>query len=214
MFGGSYNNDIWLLQGDSEDVENTADHSQTCKKPFSGTLNLIMLHGVFMVVGWGILLQMGAFIARYFRKHDPMWFHLHRVCQISGLLFAIGGFICAVMSVGFDHFKFAHGGLGLVIMILGILQPLNAVIRPHKKPGEPIATKRKIWEFIHLNSGRLALLLAVVEIPLGLLQAQAFIGQHIAYYVYVGIFLVVYVVMEIRLQLKKQNEAQHSFEMR
>ena len=41
---------------------------------------------------------------------------------------ALGGFICAIISVPFDHFKFAHGGLGLVIMIIGLTQPLNAFL--------------------------------------------------------------------------------------
>lgn len=214
MFGGSYNNDIWLLQGDSEDVENTADHSQTCKKPFSGTLNLIMLHGVFMVVGWGILLQMGAFIARYFRKHDPTWFHLHRVCQVLGLLFTVGGLVCAVESVRFDDFKFAHGALGLFIMIVGLLQPLNAIIRPHKEKGERRTLKRKIWEAFHINIGRVALILAVVEISLGLLQAQSFIGHHIAWHVYVGVFLLAYIIMEVRLQMKRKSTGSNNVEMR
>ena len=48
--------------------------------------------------------------------------------QVSGLIFAFGGLICAIVSVPFDHFKFAHGGLGLAIMIIGLTQPLNALL--------------------------------------------------------------------------------------
>jgi len=32
------------------------------------------------------------------------------------------------MSVPFDHLKFAHGGLGVAIMIIGVTQPLNALV--------------------------------------------------------------------------------------
>lgn len=48
--------------------------------------------------------------------------------QISGLCCSIAGFVFAVFSVQFDHFRFTHGILGLIIMILGILQPINAVL--------------------------------------------------------------------------------------
>ena len=48
--------------------------------------------------------------------------------QATGLILAFLGFICAIVSVPFDHFKFAHGGLGLVIMIIGLGQPLNAFL--------------------------------------------------------------------------------------
>lgn len=48
--------------------------------------------------------------------------------QVSGLLLAIAGLICAVKSVPFDHLKFAHGGLGVAIMVIGVTQPLNAFV--------------------------------------------------------------------------------------
>jgi hypothetical protein len=48
--------------------------------------------------------------------------------QVSGLIVSLIGFAFAVVSVPFDHFMFAHGGLGLVIMIIGLLQPLNAFL--------------------------------------------------------------------------------------
>ena len=48
--------------------------------------------------------------------------------QVSGLVLALAGFICAIYSVPFDHLKFAHGGLGLAIMIIGLTQPLNALV--------------------------------------------------------------------------------------
>lgn len=48
--------------------------------------------------------------------------------QVSGLVLAIAGLICAVESVPFDHLKFAHGGLGVAIMVIGLTQPLNALV--------------------------------------------------------------------------------------
>lgn len=48
--------------------------------------------------------------------------------KVSGLLFTIGGFVCGVMSVPFDHFKFAHGAIGLLVFIIGLLQALNGAL--------------------------------------------------------------------------------------
>ena len=65
---------------------------------------------------------------------DDFWLFSHiNICsfdciQISGVLFTCGGFICGVMSVPFDHFKFAHGGLGLLIFLIGILQIVNGLL--------------------------------------------------------------------------------------
>ena len=48
--------------------------------------------------------------------------------QVSGLLFTIAGFICGVMSVPFDHFKFAHGSIGLLVFLIGLLQVINGAL--------------------------------------------------------------------------------------
>ena len=46
--------------------------------------------------------------------------------QVTGLVLAFLGLVCAAVSVPFGHLNFAHGGLGFVIMVIGLLQPLNA----------------------------------------------------------------------------------------
>ena len=48
--------------------------------------------------------------------------------QIFGLLISIAGFVCAILSVQFGHFMFAHAIIGLVIMVLGVFQPINALL--------------------------------------------------------------------------------------
>lgn len=76
---GSLLNDIWLLKGTADDVDKNDAGSKCGAMDF----NLIMLHGIFMFIGWGILLQGGAFIARYFRHKDPWWFKMHRALQVQ-----------------------------------------------------------------------------------------------------------------------------------
>src|SRR5690606_27551325 len=122
-------NDTWLLSG-------TVANSST-KTGRAGWLSTVLLHALVMFLGWGVFLQAGAFIARYFRHKDPWWFKMHRGLQMVGLLFAVIGFAFGIASVQSKHFSFAHGALGLIIMILGISQPINAYFRPHKTPGQP-----------------------------------------------------------------------------
>lgn len=74
-------NDIWLLEGVVSDVDNTPSAGGCGSADF----NLIALHGIFMFLGWGVLLQLGAFIARYFRHRQPegWWFKMHKIFQVS-----------------------------------------------------------------------------------------------------------------------------------
>jgi hypothetical protein len=66
---------------------------------------------------------------------------------------------------GFNSYK--HGVFGMVTMSLGLLQPINAILRPHFDPDSPKTTLRIVWEYIHKGSGYAALLLAVVTIGYG-----------------------------------------------
>ena len=71
-------NDVWLLEGTALN----ADDNPSAGGCGSSDFNLIALHGLFMFLGWGVLLQGGAFIARYFRQNDS-WFKMHRGFQVS-----------------------------------------------------------------------------------------------------------------------------------
>ena len=184
--------DVWVLQGTGSD---TASPTISGRQTWISTT---VLHAIFMSIAWGILLQAGVFIARYFRHKDPLWFKLHRALQMTGLLFAIIGLIFGFLSVQSKHLSFAHGAIGIVMMIIAILQPINAFFRPHKHKGEPISVKRKRWELLHLTAGRIAILLAFVNIPLGLFMIVAPRGAWITWFVLFSIFMAVYVFMEVR----------------
>ena len=75
---GGMSNELWLLKGTSVSAKNSPNPGK-CNGSF---FNLIGLHGIFMFLGWGLLLQLGAFIARYLRHKDPLWFLLHRALQV------------------------------------------------------------------------------------------------------------------------------------
>ena len=48
--------------------------------------------------------------------------------QVTGLTLAIVGFGLGIASFRGSHFSFAHGAIGLDIMLAGLYQPLNAAL--------------------------------------------------------------------------------------
>jgi hypothetical protein len=59
--------------------------------------------------------------------------------------------------------------MGWFVMVLGVLQPLNAFFRPPAtKHGETKEKKRFMWEILHKGSGYCAVLLALVTVYLGI----------------------------------------------
>jgi hypothetical protein len=125
----------------------------------------------------GLLLPCGTIIARFF-KHRPngLWFKLHRGLQVFGLSLALIAWIIALTqfnvfgNVGFTNYR--HGICGMIVMVLGLLQPINAMLRPHA-PEDASAEKttlRTAWEYYHKGSGWFAVLLAIPTIVLGTLS--------------------------------------------
>lgn len=104
-------NDIWLLEGDVSEADKTASAGGCGSADF----NLIALHGIFMFLGWGILLQAGAFIARYFRHIDPAgwWFKMHRIFQVSRIINTLAFSTVTFVCLGFGHFIRSFERLGL-----------------------------------------------------------------------------------------------------
>ena len=87
-------------------------------------------------------------------KGPPLWFQAHRIIQSTGLIISIIAFILALSMVPKgSHFTKLHHKLGLAVMILGILQPMNALIRPHPPKGNAPATlARKVRMRVFMGS--------------------------------------------------------------
>ncbi|KAG2454844.1 hypothetical protein HYH02_000676 [Chlamydomonas schloesseri] len=197
--GNALSNDLYELRGDP--AATPLYPGGSCGSSFLYP----HLHGIFMGLAWGILLQAGWFIARYFKRHDPTWFHLHRACQILGLVLSIVG-LGVVMAGGVkpSNLGFSHGAIGLTALGLGLLQPLNAFFRPHK--GE---RWRVHWEWLHLTSGRCAVVLGAANVSLGTFLVQGPYAVWITWHVMLGVFVIVVICMEVRHQraLRRRKEA-------
>ena len=77
-----------------------------------------LVHGVLMWLAWGLLLPLGAITSRFFRQHNPLWFDLHRLFQITGLVGALVGFIIALNH--FTPFTAMVDKLGRAHYVFGV----------------------------------------------------------------------------------------------
>lgn len=145
-------------------------------------------HGTLMLVSWGFLLPGGVVAAKFLRyREDSLWFKLHRVLQPAGLLIALAGWITAlvspfdVLASGVYDVSFAHALMGTIVMALGIFQPINACLRPHKPAnGEAVSSKRKTWEWTHKITGYLAGSIGIVNCFIGMALSGKF-SDHFLY---------------------------------
>lgn len=75
------------------------------------------------MLGWGILVIIGAITARYLRQWDPVWFYLHTGIQSLGFGVGLAGVICGfVLDNHLDADVSTHKALGIFILVLGCLQ--------------------------------------------------------------------------------------------
>ncbi|CAN0927217.1 Cytochrome b561 and DOMON domain-containing protein At5g35735 [Linum grandiflorum] len=84
-------------------------------------------HGVLNAVSWGILMPLGAIIARYmkvFKAANPAWFYLHVACQLSAYIVGVAGWGTGLKlgsdSVGVQYNK--HRNIGITLFCFGTLQ--------------------------------------------------------------------------------------------
>lgn len=174
-----------------------------------GIPKLRLAHGSLMFIAWGFLLPLGVAAAVMGRNKSPSsgprawWFVRHKLLNYLGLAVALAGFICAVyMCRGGTHFQKVHSKVGLAVMVLGLLQPLNAFIRPAAGAG----AKRAVWQVWHKGIGAVTLVLAAVTMPLGLKLIGAVKGIKIAYYAYLGVIAAVLVIGKLVVLCRSSSD--------
>lgn len=127
-----------------------------------------VLHGILMMASWGFLLPIGTLAAvwggPHFSQLGPKAFKMHRGVQVVGLAVALIGVVYALGNIYSSATSMpTHGVLGLIIMSVGVLQPLNALLRPHGTDSKP----RRLWELLHKNAGRAATVAGLINCIVG-----------------------------------------------
>lgn len=142
----------------------------------------LWLHLLFMAPAWSFLLPLGAAIANRARSVEGApagaWFKVHKALQRAGWGLQLLGFIFAVAHCDkfSAHWQHPHTRIGLALVIIATLQPLNALLRPHPPPGGwPEGVKprgRVLFELAHKGLGWGAILLGMLNVLLGALLAR------------------------------------------
>ncbi|XP_051183312.1 cytochrome b561 and DOMON domain-containing protein At5g47530-like [Lolium perenne] len=170
------------------------------------------LHGVLNAVGWGILIPLGAMIARYlrvFEAADPAWFYLHITCQISGYALGVGGWGLGLKlgseSAGLTYNP--HRNIGIAIFSLATAQVFALFMRPNPKH-----KYRVYWNVYHHSIGYSVIVLAIVNIFKGLNILKPATGWKTGYIVIIAILGGVALVLEaitwvIVLRRRKRNQS-------
>lgn len=147
---------------------------------------LLWGHVVCMLLSWGCLLPLGILWARNLRLSrrmlgsTPMWFAGHRILQSVGWFFQLLGFVLVIILKGGSaglHFSSPHEILGLVVVVVGSLQPLNAQLRHlscigHPEEGSAKQSARLAWEFAHKGLGYGAVVCGAINVILGIVYAS------------------------------------------
>ncbi|PON98016.1 Cytochrome b561 and DOMON domain-containing protein [Trema orientale] len=159
-------------------------------------------HGILAILGWGLILPLGAIVPRYFKHKDPLWYYLHSVIQFVGFVFGLAAVVLGQQlynEIG-AHFP-THRGIGIFILVLSILQILAFFLRPNKE-----AKIRKYWNWYHHSMGRLALLFGALNIVLGMQIGGAGNDWKIGYGFLLGIVLLSVIVLEVLKWIKRSEE--------
>ncbi|RDY06660.1 Cytochrome b561 and DOMON domain-containing protein, partial [Mucuna pruriens] len=155
-------------------------------------MNLKKSHGVLNILGWGILIIMGAIVARYFKEWDPFWFYFHTTVQSLGFVLGVIGVISGLVLDNQLHIDVSlHKALGIIILVLGCLQVMAFLGRPKKE-----SKVRKYWNLYHHNMGRILIILAVANIFYGIQLGREGRGWNIGYGVVLAILLTMAITFE------------------
>ena len=144
-------------------------------------------HARCMVLAWGLLLPLGALLARFFKvvprqdwprqRDNPMWWHGHRGLQWAGVLaMSLGAALAWGQAGGATPAARLHAWVGWGLVALGWLQILGGWLRGSK--GGPtdiqlrgdhydMTPRRLAFERWHKGLGWVALLVSVGVVLLG-----------------------------------------------
>ncbi|KAJ8748555.1 hypothetical protein K2173_003456 [Erythroxylum novogranatense] len=149
-------------------------------------------HGVLAVMTWGLLLPVGAIIARYMRHKDPLWYYLHAGIQFTGFLLGLAAVVVGQhMYVKISADVSAHRGIGIFAFVLSILQILAFFLRPNKD-----AKIRKFWNLYHGWFGRIALFFGAFNAMWGIHVASAGVAWKAMFGIQMTVILITVVLLE------------------
>ncbi|CAD5119030.1 DgyrCDS7680 [Dimorphilus gyrociliatus] len=141
---GSVSDSKLTYHGDNKKITDKVD--LTTKKNTGGSNaapGRVKAHAALMTLAWAFFIPCGVFIARYYKdyignkdcKGVKLWFWLHRIFVLSGVLLSSIAFILIFVEVGgysspATSFTKAHPIVGIIVMSFAVINPIMGMLRP------------------------------------------------------------------------------------
>ncbi|TPX48486.1 hypothetical protein SeMB42_g02985 [Synchytrium endobioticum] len=147
MFGGhcfdgsGASNEVWLLRPFSpasnlpgtSNVNSTNPDITPVACPM--TPNLVVVHGVLMLLAFGIFIPLGAAFARYLPRGARYRIYVHGTLQSLGVTLGLVGLCLAILMIGpARHAAVPHAWFGLLVLAGAVFLPCYAFFRPEVSP--------------------------------------------------------------------------------
>lgn len=199
---------IHSTSGDNVKSTGTVDFAtgQSAGGGGAGTTSVMRrrnVHGVLNAVSWGVLMPMGALIARHMKFLNPAWFYLHVGCQLTAYGVGVAGWGTGMKlgsdSKGITHTT--HRNIGITLFALGTLQMLALLVRP--KPGHKY---RSYWNWYHRSVGLAVIALGIANVFKGFSALGGQKHWKTAYRVVIIVLAALAVLLEILKQIMDHNK--------
>ncbi|KAJ3280806.1 hypothetical protein HDU79_011332 [Rhizoclosmatium sp. JEL0117] len=177
-------------------------------------VDLVFLHGILMFFAWGVIPPGAIFMARYLKESMNYWYHWHKYLFLFGVgALSIGGLVAVEMhkSEGASRFFTSnHGIIGTVVVFIGY--PLQMLLGFISNALYDEERKSVPWyDQLHHWTGRIIMVLVLVQMQLGLDLYGASTGVIAAFWCWVVLILccVFGFIGEywLRVRLFSQNQA-------
>ncbi|GAB2271811.1 hypothetical protein Dimus_006642 [Dionaea muscipula] len=162
-------------------------------------------HGILGIFGWGLVLPLGAMVARFLKHKEPLWYYLHTFIQFAGFFIVLSGVVVGQALYNYTHaadVAATHRGIGYFALTLCILQIIAFFIRPDKE-----SKIRKLWSTYHRWFGVITLFFGAVNIVYGIQIGSAGTGWKICYAFLLGTLLILAVVLQVLSMLRSSKHS-------
>ncbi|XP_024984585.1 cytochrome b561 and DOMON domain-containing protein At5g47530-like [Cynara cardunculus var. scolymus] len=122
------------------------------------------IHGILNAISWGIMMPLGAIMARYirvFQSADPAWFYLHVTCQTLAYIIGVAGWATGIrLGTQSPGIQFtSHRLIGIILFCVATLQVIALLVRPKKDH-----KFRIYWNIYHHSLGYGIIILGIINI--------------------------------------------------
>ena len=160
-------------------------------------------HGALAAIAFVAIFPMGAILVRMASFRGLAWFH--GGWQVFGyVVFIVAAGLGISMAKQDAYLNQPHAIIGLLLLGVLFFMPLLGIV--HHKVYKSVQ-KRTLWSYGHIFTGRVGIVLGMINGGLGLRLANAERSYTIAYGVFAGLMGAIYISVIVFAELKRDKES-------